>query len=432
MAKIYNPSEFLTEKKLREIRVEPEAFAKFKEALSNRLPAKPDNDPESNYEDSVKALLEDTFYKGKNKIARRKGVNTDLNIFEDNTTSSSPVVLIEMKKPSEKNDMLSKEDLNRKALHELILYYLTEFVDNDHNNAIRWLIASNGYDWFIFDETLFRDLFYTKKFVQEYRKVNPDSPKLNKEKTKAFYAYVAKEIEDNRLTDKMSCIYFSLKGWDKMSNQKLSTIYKLLSPYFLLGKRRHDANDMNDEFYKELLYIIGLEEKSKNGNTTIQRLPEERREAGSLIESTMSWLVAHDDLSDDEKYDAALELVLTWVNRLLFIKLVESQVISFNSYEEPDKHSFFNDEKIKTFRHIDDLFFKVLALPKNQRDKEVNKIFGDVPYLNSKLFECTYLERHLNTKISFLKVQPIKLYKDTAITDGAGKRKGASGITSAI
>lgn len=423
MAKIYNPSEFLTEKKLREIRVEPEAFAKFKEALSNRLPAKPDNDPESNYEDSVKALLEDTFYKGKNKIARRKGVNTDLNIFEDNTTSSSPVVLIEMKKPSEKNDMLSKEDLNRKALHELILYYLTEFVDNDHNNAIRWLIASNGYDWFIFDETLFRDLFYTKKFVQEYRKVNPDSPKLNKEKTKAFYAYVAKEIEDNRLTDKMSCIYFSLKGWDKMSNQKLSTIYKLLSPYFLLGKRRHDANDMNDEFYKELLYIIGLEEKSKNGNTTIQRLPEERREAGSLIESTMSWLVAHDDLSDDEKYDAALELVLTWVNRLLFIKLVESQVISFNSYEEPDKHSFFNDEKIKTFRHIDDLFFKVLALPKDQRDEEVNRIFGEVPYLNSKLFECTYLERHLNTKISFLKVQPIKLYKDTAITDGAGKRK---------
>lgn len=421
MAKIYNPSEFLKEKKLREIPVE--FMAKFKEALSNRLPAKPDNDPESNYEDSVKALLEDTFYKGKNKIARRKGVNTDLNIFEDNTTSSSPVVLIEMKKPSEKNDMLSKEDLNRKALHELILYYLTEFEDHDHNNAIRWLIASNGYDWFIFDETLFRDLFYTKKFVQEYRKVNPDSPKLNKEKTKAFYAYVAKEIEDNRLTDKMSCIYFSLKGWDKMSNQKLSTICKLLSPYFLLGKRRHDANDMNDEFYKELLYIIGLEEKSKNGNTTIQRLPEERREAGSLIESTMSWLVAHDDLSDDEKYDAALELVLTWVNRLLFIKLVESQVISFNSYEEPDKHSFFNDEKIKTFRHIDDLFFKVLALPKDQRDEEVNRIFGEVPYLNSKLFECTYLERHLNTKISFLKVQPIKLYKDTAITDGAGKRK---------
>lgn len=420
MAKIYNPSEFLKEKKLREIPVE--FLAKFKEALSNHLPAKPDNDPESNYEDVVKALLEDTFYKGKNKIGRKIGVNTDLNIFEDNTTSSSPVVLIEMKKPSEKNDMLSKEDLNRKALHELILYYLTEFFGDDHNNAIRWLIASNGYDWFIFDESLFRELFTTQKFEREYRKVNPDSPKLNKEKTKAFYAYVAKEIEDNKLTDKMSCIYFSLKGWDKMSNLKLSTICKLLSPYFLLGKRRNDANDMNDKFYRELLYIIGLEEKSKNGNTIIQRLPEERREAGSLIESTMSWLVAFSDLTEDKKYDAALELVLTWVNRLLFIKLVESQVISFNSFDEPEKHSFFNKDKIKTFRNIDDLFFKVLALPKNQRDEEVNKIFGEVPYLNSKLFECTSLEHHL-TNISVLKVQKMNPYKDTVITDSAGKRE---------
>ena len=422
MAYIYTPSEFLREKKLREIRVEPEALTKFIEALSNHLPLKPDNDPESNYEDNVKALLEDTFYKGKNKIARRKGVNTDLNIFEDNTTSSSPVVLIEMKSPSEKNDMLSKDNLNRKALHELILYYLTELEDNDHNNAIRWLIASNGYEWFIFDESLFRDLFNTSKFVREYRKVKPDGPKLNKEKTKAFYAYVAKEIEDKGLTDKMSCIYFSLKNWDTMSTRNLSDIYRLLSPYFLLGKRRHDANDMNDEFYKELLYIIGLEEKSKNGNATIQRLPEERREKGSLIESTMSWLVAHDELSESEKYNAALELVLTWVNRLLFVKLVESQVISFNSWDEPEKHSFFNEEKIKTFHHIDDLFFKVLALPKNQRDEEVNRVFGDVPYLNSKLFECTYLERHLKTSISFLKIQPIQLYKDTALTDGAGRK----------
>ena len=421
MAKIYTPSEFLKEKKLSEIPVNPELLGIFKKALADNLPPIPNDDPESNYSDCVKGLLYDAFYKGKNKIAQRKGVNTDLNIFEDNTTSSSPVVLIEMKKPSEKSDMISTEDLNRKALHELILYYLTEIVDNNHNNAIRWLIASNGYDWFIFDESLFRELFYKPKFEREYRKVNPDSLKLNKEKTKDFYAYVAKEIKDNDLVDKMSCIYLSLKGWDKMSNQKLSAICKLLSPYFLLGKRRRDANDMNDKFYRELLYIIGLEEKSKNGNTTIQRLSEEHREPGSLLESTMSWLVAYDGLTEEERYDAALELVLTWINRLLFIKLVESQIANFNSWDEPEKHSFFNDEKIKTFRHIDDLFFKVLALPKNQRDEEVSKTFGEVPYLNSKLFECTALEHRL-TNISSLKVQPISLYKNTVLTDGSGRK----------
>ena len=48
MAKIYTPSEFLKEKKLREIPVEKELLDKFKEALSNHLPSKPDEDPESN------------------------------------------------------------------------------------------------------------------------------------------------------------------------------------------------------------------------------------------------------------------------------------------------------------------------------------------------------------------------------------------------
>lgn len=422
MAKIYSPSDYLKEKKLREMPVEKDVMEKFREALSNHLPPKPDNGPESNYEDNVKALLEDTFYKGKNKIARRQDVNTDLNIFEDNTTSSSPVVLIEMKKPAEKGEMLTKNDLNRKALHELILYYLTELLDNRHNNAIRYLIASNGYDWYVFEETMFRRLFASKKFLQEYRKVKPNEPKLYKETTKDFYAYVAKEISDESLTDKMACIYFSLKDWDKMSNQRLSTICKLLSPYFLLGKRRLDPNDMNDAFYKELLYIIGLEERSEKGNVTIQRLPEGYREEGSLIESTLTCLAAHDQFSEDERYDAALELVLTWVNRLLFIKLVESQVISFNSYDDAARHRFFNEEKIKDFLNIDDLFFKVLALPLEDRDDDVNRQFAAVPYLNSKLFECTYLEHHLSTRISNLKVKDIRPYKNTVVTDSAGKR----------
>lgn len=423
MAKIYSPSAYLKEQKLREIPVEREVLAKFKEALRNNLPPQPDGDPESNYSDSVKALLNDTFYKGKNKIAQRKGVKTDFNIFEDNTTSSSPMVLVEMKRPSEKNDMLSKENLNRKALHELILYYLSELEGPNHNNAIRYLIASNGYDWFIFEETMFRRLFTSKKFKQEYKKVNPDGPTFYKEKTREFYVYVAKEIENAALTEGMSCIYFSLKGWDKMSDQKLSAICKLLSPYFLLGKRRRDANDMNDAFYKELLYIIGLEEKSEKGNVTIQRLPKEHRQPGSLMESTLSFLVAHDNLSEAEKYDAALELVLTWVNRLLFIKLVESQVINFNPSEDKEKYEFFKEEKIKSFRSINDLFFKVLALPKESRDEEVDKQFPEVPYLNSKLFECSYLEHHLSTKISSLNVTMMKPYKDTVITYAGRKIK---------
>lgn len=197
MAKIYTPLQFLKEKRLHEIPVEPEVLAKFKEALLNNLPPQPDEDPETNYTNAVKAILDDTFYKGRNKIGQKIGVNTDLNIFEDNSTSSLPIVLIEVKKPSEKGEMLSQKDLSRKALHELILYYLTELEGPDHNNAIRYLIATNGYDWYIFEETMFRRLFAAdKKFVREYRKVNPDGPTFYKEKTRDFYSYVAKEIAD--------------------------------------------------------------------------------------------------------------------------------------------------------------------------------------------------------------------------------------------
>ena len=423
MTNILSPTDFLKEKKLREISVEPELFTKFQEALLNNLPSEPDDDPESNYSSAVKAILDDTFYKGKNKIAQRKGVNTDLNIFEDNTTTSSPIVLIEMKKPSEKNDMPSEKNLNKKALHELILYYLTEFIDHDHNNSIRYLIATNGYDWYIFEETLFRKLFYdNKKFVREYRKVKPNERKLYKETTEQFYEYVLKEIDAKNLTENMSLIHFSLKGWDKMNKRKLSAICYLLSPYFLLGKRRRDANEMNDAFYKELLYIIGLKEKTEKGNVTIQRLPEEHRQAGSLLENTLSVLGAYDNLTDEEKYDNALELVLTWVNRLLFVKLVESQLINFNSSEEKSKYEFFKEENIKNFRHIDDLFFRVLALPEEKREDDVNKLFPHVPYLNSKLFECSYLERQLSTRISSLSVVTMAPYKDTVITDGGGKK----------
>lgn len=429
MAQIYTPSGFFKEKKYRYTSVESALLARFKEALSNHLPPVADEDPETNYSNAVKSILDDTFYKGSNKIGQRRGVNTDLNIFEDNTTSSSPVVLIEMKKPSERGDMLTKENLNRKALHELTLYYLTEFLGEDHNNAIRYLIASNGYEWFVFEETLFRRLFTSKRFKQEYDKVNPKDSKLYKETTKEFYAYVAREIESEGLTENISCIHFSLKGWDKMSDQKLSAICFLLSPYFLLGRLHRDANDMNDAFYKELLYIIGLEESTEKGTVTIQRLPAERREPGSLMESTLSFLVAHDNLSEAERYDAALELVLTWVNRLLFIKLVESQVINFNTSEKKekdkdrDKYEFFNEEKIKDFRSINDLFFKVLALPKESRDEEVKKKFPEVPYLNSKLFECSYLEQRLITKISSLNVTMMTPYKDTVITYAGRKKK---------
>ena len=45
--------------------------------------------------------------------------------------------------------MISNDNLNRKALQELLLYYLKERVSKK-NNDIKYLIATNIHEFFIF------------------------------------------------------------------------------------------------------------------------------------------------------------------------------------------------------------------------------------------------------------------------------------------
>ena len=54
--------------------------------------------------------------------------------------------------------MVSKDKANVKALQELVLYYLRETIDHD-NHKIKYLIATNIYEWFIFDELWFENTF---------------------------------------------------------------------------------------------------------------------------------------------------------------------------------------------------------------------------------------------------------------------------------
>src|SRR5699024_11196302 len=54
----------------------------------------------------------------------------DLAIYNGKTRKSKVGVIIEAKRPSNKAEMISVDDLNRKAFHESILYYLRERIDN--------------------------------------------------------------------------------------------------------------------------------------------------------------------------------------------------------------------------------------------------------------------------------------------------------------
>ena len=92
---------------------------------------------------------------------------TDLAIYaEMGTPDEHPVVLFEFKGPS-RPDMVSRNNLKKKALYELILYYIREEAQH-HNTDIKHLVITNCREFFIFEKRLFYQLFArNKRFVQQ-------------------------------------------------------------------------------------------------------------------------------------------------------------------------------------------------------------------------------------------------------------------------
>jgi adenine-specific DNA-methyltransferase len=120
-------------------------------------------------------------------------------------------------------------------------------------------------------------------------------------------------------------------------------------------------------------------------------------------------------------FNVALELSITWINRILFLKLLEAQLIT---YHKGDKsYSFLNLDKIKNYDDLNSLFFQVLARKHDERNEDVKKIFEKVPYLNSSLFEPTELEQ-VTLFISNLKDdKTIPIFSQTVLKDQQGKKR---------
>lgn len=88
--------------------------------------------------------------------------------------------------------MVTNEDINRKALQELLFYYLNERIGKQ-NNSIRYLIACNIYECFVWDAQIFEKTFYKNKpLLKEYDDfVNKRLDFTTRDK---FYEQIAKNI----------------------------------------------------------------------------------------------------------------------------------------------------------------------------------------------------------------------------------------------
>lgn len=404
----------------------------FKRNLVEFLNGINEKESEEYVKNLVTKFLYDTYYNGKNKINTKGRI--DLAIYED----KKPVVILEAKRPGSP-DMVTTDDLNKKATHELMLYYLQERVEHG-NIDIKYLIITNTHEWFIFDASVFDSLFYKnsglmKNFI-EWK--NGQKARTDRD---LFYNDIAKPFLKN-ITEEIKFTWFDIREFEKFAkndNQKddikLLDLYKILSPAHLLKQSfANDSNSLDIKFYSELLHLIGLEEKKNGGKKIIQR--KEKPDSGSLLENTITILIAEDRLhkldrngadfgttQEERLFNVALELCITWINRILFLKLLEGQLVNYHGGDK--RYRFLDYKTIPNYDELNKLFFQVLARKHDERTGTVKEKFDHVPYLNSSLFDISPLEDDTLRINSLDDGLTLKISSGTVLkTENGKKREG--------
>ncbi|MBX2931555.1 MAG: class I SAM-dependent DNA methyltransferase [Chitinophagaceae bacterium] len=408
----------------------------FKTNLITLLDRTNDTESEEFHKNLVSDFLKDTYYK-QNHFINTKGRN-DLVIHNGQNANSTVGVILEAKKPTNKSEMITTKKLNVKAFQELVLYYLRERITHK-NLEVKHLVATNINEWFIFDATLFDRLFaQNKNLVKQFHDF--EGGRLADTKTDFFYKQIAEPFIDS-ISAEIEFTYFNIQDYqkplrnaDKADDNSLIALFKLLSPEHLLKLPfTNDSNSLDKRFYSELLHIIGLTETKEGSKKLIERNKTGERNTGTILEDAIIQLDSLDKLSRLERpnqfgnttqerlFNVALTLSITWINRILFLKLLEAQLIT---YHKGDKsYSFLNLDKIKNYDDLNSLFFQVLARKYDERNEDVKKIFEKVPYLNSSLFEPTDIEQ-VTLFISNLKDdKTIPVISSTVLKDQQGKKR---------
>uniref|UniRef100_UPI0024E1CC11 type IIG restriction enzyme/methyltransferase n=1 Tax=Chryseobacterium sp. TaxID=1871047 RepID=UPI0024E1CC11 len=124
--------------------------------------------------------------------------------------------------------------------------------------------------------------------------------------------------------------------------------------------------------------------------------------------------------NEEKSFTVGLELCLTWVNRILFLKLLESQLRSYNN--DSPEYKFLNSEFIPGFDALNEMFFSALAKPIKERHQRYAEKFKYIPYLNSSLFEKSELE-DLTFDITALMDEEMEVYSSTVLKNSNGKKQ---------
>ena len=132
-------------KAFRQVPINKSDLVHFKDALAKLIEKTTDGNTEENQKNNFRDFLVTTFY-GSYEVNEKRPV--DLAIHNGNNTDTSIGVIIEAKSTTNIAEMITENDLNRKAMQELVYYYLLERVEKG-NNEVKHLMATNMQEFFI-------------------------------------------------------------------------------------------------------------------------------------------------------------------------------------------------------------------------------------------------------------------------------------------
>ncbi len=377
----------------------------LKDFIKKHNPQTPTTETIENFEKEINSLLENAprqddeeFQKNEINKFLKNAYGYDCNTYDKVDSviyvDKEAWVLIEVKALDNKTEFpKNRENPLSKAFCQMVLYFLEE-IEKEKNNSLKHTIICNMHEFFLFDcrdLLLFQNDKRIKDFYKKCAKNEGTDPS-----TKRFYSDLEEYLKKD-FQGELPYTHFNLSD----DLKELPLIYQVLSQEVLLKQRKTlDANTLNKDFYEELLYILGLEEQNDKGKILIKPSHTENSLSDALKKK-------YNNLDDEE----VMALLIAWNNRILFLRLLESLLNSFELLK-----SFLTTENFNDFNALNTLFFEVLAKKNSERLQTIkeDKILQKIPYLNSSLFDKTPLELK-GYEIKLLDNKKLEIYKNSVL-----------------
>lgn len=312
------------------------------------------------------------------------------------------------------SEMITVTDFNKKALWQILYYYLAgAFSQEERLNTLEYYIITDLQEWYLFDNRSFVNSLdgRTASRLASDIGLNTKNPSLfsveNKNKAYDHLKAFCDSNPDFLRSLMKNCIHIGIPTTGDQTKQ-VRLLFERLYDMFCPNKEK-PALALNDNFYKELLYIMGLKE-AKNTESKVMELVYNgvQHTFANQLDPTLK---EGDPLKQED-----MQRLIIWFNRILFLKLLETSLIKFN--EGNDDYKFLSSKRLTDFATLNKLFFRVLAVEEDQR---TDKDFEGVPYLNSSLFEEHEVEKGCN--ISSIPNEFVPYYSDTVLQTENGKKR---------